>query len=159
MAYNYFASPWNSPRARAFRKAYNEGPLGQDFMFEGQPYAGRPIPESNTPMVPGYGVQDFHSYPGSPPRFPAGDFGPTPPGYNYGMQRPGSDVTGRYGKSGGEGLLSDRSSPKGALLYDEPDTNDKTGWERSERYNNALAEMLLQWGIDQSKGEQWDDWG
>ena len=37
--YNYFASPRNSPRAIAFRKAYGGAPLGQDFMFEDQPYA------------------------------------------------------------------------------------------------------------------------
>ena len=41
--YNYFASPRNSPRAIAFRKAYGGAPLGQDFMFENQPYA-RPGP-------------------------------------------------------------------------------------------------------------------
>jgi hypothetical protein len=161
MEYNYFASHRGSPRARAFQKKYGESPPGEVFWFENQPYAGRPIPASNIPnppMAPGYGVQDFHSQPGSPPRFPAGNIGPTPAGYNYGMQRPGADVTGRYGKSGGEGLLSNQSSPKGSLLYDV-DTSDKSGWEKSERYNEAMAEMLLQWGLDQSKGEQWDDWG
>ena len=41
--YNYYASPYNSPRAMSFREAYDNAPLGQDFMFENQPYA-RPGP-------------------------------------------------------------------------------------------------------------------
>ena len=165
--YNYFASPRHEPRAVAFRGKYFGATPGKNFWFENQPYAGPPMPPSNVhtlPMRSGPGPQDFHSYPGSPPRFPAGDFGPTPPGYNYGMRRPGSDVTGRYGRSGGEGLLSDSpsSSRKSGLLdqmeKEKSDTNDKSGWEKSDRFNNALAEMLLQWGLDQSKGEQWEDW-
>lgn len=37
---NYFASPKNSDRARRFREAYANATPGQNFMFEGQPYAG-----------------------------------------------------------------------------------------------------------------------
>ena len=41
--YNYFASPSGSDRAKAFRAAYGNAPMGQDFWFENQPYA-RPGP-------------------------------------------------------------------------------------------------------------------
>ena len=41
--FNYYASPYNDPRAIAFRKKYRNAPMGQDFMFENQPYA-RPGP-------------------------------------------------------------------------------------------------------------------
>ena len=41
--YNYFASPSGSERAKAFRAAYGNAPMGQDFWFENQPYA-RPGP-------------------------------------------------------------------------------------------------------------------
>ena len=51
------------------------------------------------------------------------------------------------------------ANKKGGLLYDEPEINDKSGWEKSDRFNNALAEMLLQWGLDQTKREKWEDWG
>jgi hypothetical protein len=37
---NYYASPKNSDRARRFREAYANAIPGQNFMFEGQPYAG-----------------------------------------------------------------------------------------------------------------------
>ena len=40
---NYYASKYNDPRAIAFRKAYRNAPMGQNFMFENQPYA-RPGP-------------------------------------------------------------------------------------------------------------------
>ena len=36
----YFASPKDSDRARRFREAYANAIPGQNFMFEGQPYAG-----------------------------------------------------------------------------------------------------------------------
>jgi len=39
----YFASPKDSDRARRFREAYRNAIMGQDFMFEDQPYA-RPGP-------------------------------------------------------------------------------------------------------------------
>lgn len=41
--FNYFASPRGSDRAKAFRAAYGNAPMGQDFWFENQPYA-RPGP-------------------------------------------------------------------------------------------------------------------
>jgi len=41
--YNYYSSPYNSPRAGSFRQTYDNAPMGQDFMFENQPYA-RPGP-------------------------------------------------------------------------------------------------------------------
>jgi hypothetical protein len=37
---NYYASPKDSDRARRFREAYANAIPGQNFMFEGQPYAG-----------------------------------------------------------------------------------------------------------------------
>ena len=151
MEYNYFASHRDSPRAIAFQKKYRESPPGEVFWFENQPYAGRPIPESNPPITPSYGVQDFHSYPGAPPRFSAGNIGPTPHGYNYEMQNPGADVTGRYGKSGGEGLLSEQPPPKGLLL----DNGDKSGWERDKKFNDALGQMIMQWGMNQATDDEW----
>ena len=42
--YNYFASPYNSPRAMSFRETYGNATPGQNFMFENQPYAGPPAP-------------------------------------------------------------------------------------------------------------------
>jgi len=41
--YNYYASPRGSERSMAFQDAYRNAPMGQDFMFENQPYA-RPGP-------------------------------------------------------------------------------------------------------------------
>ena len=41
--FNYFASPRGSDRSIAFQNAYRNAPIGQDFMFENQPYA-RPGP-------------------------------------------------------------------------------------------------------------------
>jgi len=38
--YNYYASPKDSARALAFQEAWDNATPGQDFMFEGQPYAG-----------------------------------------------------------------------------------------------------------------------
>ena len=237
--YNYFASPRDSPRAIAFRKAYGGAPLGQDFMFEDQPYArpGNPsllaeegagtatgyvekkfIPETDRafmtpemrariaakanekrlgPRIGGrskvlrdrpvwdhfekrwvepegsfaqsqHGLdaleQDtinakYASGPYNPPRFPAAN----QMGTAQIQHSPPSSVTGRYGESGGKGLLSEQSPPtlsrQGTIPYDEPDTNDKSGWEKSDRFNDAMAEMLLQWGLDQSKGQQWENWG
>lgn len=42
--YNYFASPRNSDRAKRFREAYGRANIGQNFDFEGQPYAGPSAP-------------------------------------------------------------------------------------------------------------------
>ena len=129
-------------------------------MFEGQPYTGRPLPPpmpNRTPARSGPPT-NFYSQPGSPPRFPAGDFGPPQTGKNYGMPEPGPDVTGRSLRSGGEGLLPSQSPPPDSLLSDVG-PSDRSGWEKDEQFNNAMAKMLMQWGIDQSKGEQWDDWG
>jgi hypothetical protein len=43
---NYYASPKGSDRAKRFREAYGSANIGQNFMFEGQPYAG---PEGLSP--------------------------------------------------------------------------------------------------------------
>ena len=48
---NYFASPTNSDRARRFRLAFGNATPGQDFMFEGQPYAG-PQPQPQPQVQP-----------------------------------------------------------------------------------------------------------
>jgi hypothetical protein len=42
--FNYYASPYNSPRAIAFREEYAKAKMGEVFWFEGQPYAGPPAP-------------------------------------------------------------------------------------------------------------------
>jgi hypothetical protein len=231
MAYNYFASPWNSPRARAFRKKYGGAPLGQDFMFEGQPYA-RPGPASllaeegagtatgyvEKPLIPETDraymtpemlaaiaekeanrkrlgariggrtkvLRDQSDWDRYVRRWvePDGSFAQSPHALDtleqerlIGNSTPSylatSPKSERYILGHQNIITQDRlnklipketppmevANKKGGLLYDEPDTNDKSGWFKSERYNNALAEMLLQWGIDQSKGEEWDDWG
>lgn len=167
--YNYFASPFHSPRARSFREAYGAATPGQDFWFENQPYAGPPVERSAPLQKPGP-TTDFHSFPGSPPRFPAGIHGPTPPGYNYGMQNPGADVTGRYGKSGGLGLLTKEQEEEQRLYSDllssemgsapAPGRGDPitgSGWEKSDRFNHALAQMLFEWGVEQTREDPWYD--
>jgi hypothetical protein len=227
--YNYFASPRNSPRAIAFRKAYGGAPLGQDFMFEKQPYA-RPGPsgllaEEGSGTATGYVKKDLipesdqaYMTPemrariaaeeanrkrlggGPDVKFmrdqpvwdhferrwvdPKGPIAQSPHALDtleqqnlignstpsYLATSPGSE---RYVPSHQNIITEERlnrltpkptppmevANKSSGLLYDEPDTNDKSGWEKSDRFNNALAEMLLQWGIDQSKGEQWEDWG
>ena len=55
---NYYASPKDSDRARRFREAYANAIPGQNFMFEGQPYAG---PEGLPPN------QQVQQYAQSPP--------------------------------------------------------------------------------------------
>jgi hypothetical protein len=59
----YFASPYNSDRAKAFRAAYAKAPMGQDFMFENQPYArsGPPglLAEEGSGTATGYVEKPF----------------------------------------------------------------------------------------------------
>lgn len=227
--YNYFASPKNSPRAIAFRKAYGGAPLGQDFMFENQPYArsgpASLLAEEGAGTATGYVEKKF--IPGTdrafmPPEMLAAiaekeanrkRLGPGPdvkfmrdqpvwdhfekrwvepegpiaqsqhgldtleqerlignstPSYLATSPKSERHIPGHQNIITQERLnrLTPKPTPpmevankKGGLLYDEPETNDKSGWEKSDRFNNALAEMLLQWGLDQSKGEAWEDWG
>ena len=229
--YNYFASPYNSPRAIAFRKAYGGAPLGQDFMFENQPYARpgpasllaeegagtatgyRPIERINPndrafmppemlaaiaekeanrkrvgPRIGGRSkvLRDRPVWDHFEKRWvePEGSFAQSPhaldtleqerlignstPSYLATSPKSERYIPGHQNIITQERLnrLIPKETPpmevankKGGLLYDEPETNDKSGWEKSDRFNNALAEMLLQWGIDQSKGEEWEDWG
>ena len=53
----YYASPKDSDRGRSFRQAYFNAMPGQDFMFEGLPYAGAPV------LPPSQQVQQYHEEP------------------------------------------------------------------------------------------------
>ena len=250
--YNYFAPPRNSPRAKAFRAAHGGAPLGQDFMFENQPYArpgpaglleeegpgtatgyveiqqypglnaeegpgtmtgyrpiermnpndraymspemvaeiaakeanrkrlgariggrtkvlrDRPVwdhfekrwvePEGSFAQSPhaldsleNQGIRDrWASDPYNAPRFASTNQRGVAEGFTHGMSGPGSDVTGMYARSGGEGLLSDQSSPivdrdwidnptptQQPLLasssgVDKSGTTDRSGWEKNK---------------------------
>ena len=85
--YNYFASPFHSPRARSFREAYGSATPGQGLfglrinhmldpqlkdlhLFKSQ---GQQLISIHSLGLHLDSMQDFH--------------GPTPPGYNYGMQK------------------------------------------------------------------------
>jgi hypothetical protein len=58
--YNYYASPRGSERSMAFQDAYRNAPMGQDFMFENQPYA-RPGPPGF--LAPDQQVQQYFQPP------------------------------------------------------------------------------------------------
>jgi len=236
----YFASHKDSDRARRFREAYRNAIMGQDFMFEDQPYA-RPGPsglltEEGSGTMTGYepierispydlayitpehqarldekanekrlgtriggrskvlrDQSDWDRYvrrwvepegtfaqsphaldlledqgtkdrwaSENPPRFMAANQMGTAEGFTHGMNTPGADVTGRYAQSGGEGLLSesdyklydwlDNPTPikqeQPSLLADNSDT-DKSGWEKDKKFNDALRQMVMQWGMNQ----------
>ena len=222
--FNYYASPYNDPRAIAFREAYAKAKMGEDFWFEGQPYAGPPappgllaeegpgtatgyvempqIPESDQAQMPpgmqaridaeeanrkrlgggpdvkfmrdqpvwdhfekrwvdpeGPIVQSPHildtleqeginashaSGPYNPPRFAAA----LQKGPRQIQHAPPSSVTGRYGESGGQGLLGDSPGLEGT---------DTSGWMGDRRFREAnnkwrLASMLLNYGKGGDEG-------
>ena len=78
-----------------------------------------------------------------------------------------SSVTGMYAQSGGEGLLSesdyklydwlDNPTPikqeTPGLLADNSDT-DKPGWEKDKKFNDALLQMVMQWGMNQATDDE-----
>ena len=77
--FNYYASPYNDPRAIAFREEYAKAKMGEDFWFEGQPYAGPPGP-------PGLLAEEAEEGPGTAtgyvemPQIPKSDQAQMPPG-------------------------------------------------------------------------------
>ena len=277
---NYYASPKNSDRARRFREAYANATPGQNFMFEGQPYAGPEAPSAPVGLPPDQQVQQYQIPPGGwtgginpydlagqnqvtevnsrpgdmsgpeyqgkdsdyyPQHFfrdipgglgpdsrnmglmqlPNGDWVPDPstdpsgqsipfdhpsiagtripfweqsadqkamafhrvddPSYpRFGaanqmgvaqiQHNPPSSVTGMYapGQDTGppSGLLSepmvDRdwltnpTHPKQeapSLLADNSYTN-KSGWEKDKKFNNALRQMMMQWGMNQANDDE-----
>ena len=205
---NYFASPTNSDRARRFRLAFGNATPGQDFMFEGQPYAGpqpQPQPQVQPQVAPPPNANartHFSNYPdptsGTTPITPEGpanryDINQASPEQMRAMQEqiggPGFNSPPRFasvnnatargmnldpnfnapmGFNGGQppGLLTNNLPPKNqaemttkgiGLREDLEDTDEKSGWERSDEFNNEIAKMLLQFGMDNQKGEKWED--
>ena len=276
----YFASPKDSDRARRFREAYANAIPGQNFMFEGQPYAG---PEGLPPnqqvqqyaqsspggwtggvdpnvalaqnQMPGvvlstndlermggpestgkdtdyYAQNFFREYPvgldgnpvygghlETPPSEGKGavydmegnlispNYGGTSIPFDHpsiagtsipfpeqsqeqvgdfqniisGQPLPGSKY---YGPEGFQNIISgpplpgllaseapvptetdyklydwlDNPTPikqeQPGLLADNSNT-DKPGWEKDKKFNNALRQMVMQWGIDQITDDEW----
>jgi len=114
------------------------------------------------------GIRDrWASDPYNAPRFASTNQRGVAEGFTHGMSGPGSDVTGRYRQSGGEGLLSDQSSPmvdrgwidnpaptQQPLLasssgVDKSGTTDRSGWEK-----NKVMWDLIRMGL--SNGDSWE---
>ena len=60
---NYYASPKGSDRAKRFREAYGNATSGQNFMFEGQPYAGPEGQSAPVGLPPNQQVQQYFQPP------------------------------------------------------------------------------------------------
>tara|TARA_R110002051_G_scaffold306729_2_gene377438 strand:+ start:131 stop:892 length:762 start_codon:yes stop_codon:yes gene_type:complete len=113
------------------------------------------------------GARDrWASDPYNAPRFAGANQMGTAEGFTHGMNGPGSDVTGMYAQSGGGGLLSepmvDRdwlSNPRPtiqeapSLLADNSNAN-KSGWEKDKPFNAALAQMIMQWSMNQATDDE-----
>jgi len=60
---NYYASPKGSDRAKRFQEAYGNATSGQNFMFEGQPYAGPEGQSAPVGLPPNQQVQQYFQPP------------------------------------------------------------------------------------------------